>query len=694
MSGARRFEFSRGTSHKFWEIKRDGPHVAVRYGRIGTLGQASTRREKTAEAAAAAVEKLIKEKLRKGYQPALVATGDESTSDDSGARKTAAKRSAVIPPQPAPNLPDEVSTTRPKRSESLLCLSGAGQIPLEFKDALRFADRARHVSVDAITKGLLKLRRIYKLETAGAIPAWVGQLRSLRSLQCQGSFKKLPAVLAALPHLQFLHLDDSALESLEGIERFPALRAVTVGGTPLAEELETFASFAKSIKGAKLDDFLVGLQFTRAARAAPKDRKQLLQALRDDALDDESDLRSSDLSGERFEDLYITHDLRGANLSNTIWLRCDFEGASLAGANLSGATFHDCYFSESSHEDSGNLGKVRARAATWIGCGGELRFRAADLSGARLLDLEPDVALDLGGAKAVALVLEASFASEKEHSVNAKGADLRGAQITFDVTARRRSEIAKKKGSRFAWVKSHLKGAKLDASARVHYVPLDGATPSVTPPRRPGDIDPKGPAAKQLATLHAANASLWAIIADANDATSWRGAVDDGDKNDDFQRALRSKVDAPIAMGAAKGLLAEIGTNGYSPVLAIDGGVMLVDFKVSLDNRKEQCLALARRVAQWTLPMPPKRFGQITMRSGALAILLPYASGAFTRTQLSQAKAGKVYEEPSTHDRLLVPVPNGTYEVAHVPFRPIKGPGSYEDEVGEYGYALVIRKQK
>ena len=68
-STARRFEFSEGRSNKFWEISAVGTEVTVRFGRIGTEGQTQVKSFPDATAAGQHVERLIGEKVRKGYLP-------------------------------------------------------------------------------------------------------------------------------------------------------------------------------------------------------------------------------------------------------------------------------------------------------------------------------------------------------------------------------------------------------------------------------------------------------------------------------------------------------------------------------------------------------------------------------------------------------------------------------------------------
>lgn len=67
MGSTRSLELVAGGSGKFWEVTREGREVVVRYGRIGTTGQTTTKSLTTEDAAAVYVDKLIAEKLRKGY---------------------------------------------------------------------------------------------------------------------------------------------------------------------------------------------------------------------------------------------------------------------------------------------------------------------------------------------------------------------------------------------------------------------------------------------------------------------------------------------------------------------------------------------------------------------------------------------------------------------------------------------------
>lgn len=72
---SRRFEFVGGSSAKFWEISVAGREVTVRYGRIGTAGQSLTKSLIDDAAATRHADKLIGEKLAKGYVECALAAG-------------------------------------------------------------------------------------------------------------------------------------------------------------------------------------------------------------------------------------------------------------------------------------------------------------------------------------------------------------------------------------------------------------------------------------------------------------------------------------------------------------------------------------------------------------------------------------------------------------------------------------------
>jgi predicted DNA-binding WGR domain protein len=68
MATTRRFELVEGSSSKFWQIEVDAASYTVTYGRIGTAGVSKTTTCDSAVEASGDAEKLVREKLKKGYQ--------------------------------------------------------------------------------------------------------------------------------------------------------------------------------------------------------------------------------------------------------------------------------------------------------------------------------------------------------------------------------------------------------------------------------------------------------------------------------------------------------------------------------------------------------------------------------------------------------------------------------------------------
>jgi predicted DNA-binding WGR domain protein len=68
-----RYEFSEGTSNKFWQIDLNGASFTTTFGKIGTAGQTSTKSYDSDAKAQTEYTKLIAEKTKKGYQ--LVGAG-------------------------------------------------------------------------------------------------------------------------------------------------------------------------------------------------------------------------------------------------------------------------------------------------------------------------------------------------------------------------------------------------------------------------------------------------------------------------------------------------------------------------------------------------------------------------------------------------------------------------------------------
>ena len=84
-----------GVSHKFYEVIVQGIEVNIRYGRIGDKGKSQTKTYPTPEKAKVEAQKKINEKLKKGYEPAIMGvrkkraiTRRQVTSSNSTAKKS------------------------------------------------------------------------------------------------------------------------------------------------------------------------------------------------------------------------------------------------------------------------------------------------------------------------------------------------------------------------------------------------------------------------------------------------------------------------------------------------------------------------------------------------------------------------------------------------------------------------------
>lgn len=91
-----RYEFSEGTSNKFWQIDLSGKSFTTTYGKIGTAGQTTVKSYKTDAEAKKEYDKLIAEKTKKGYE--LVGDGGGSDDEDEEEEKPAKKVKAAAKP--------------------------------------------------------------------------------------------------------------------------------------------------------------------------------------------------------------------------------------------------------------------------------------------------------------------------------------------------------------------------------------------------------------------------------------------------------------------------------------------------------------------------------------------------------------------------------------------------------------------
>src|SRR5688572_17539545 len=88
-----RYEFSEGSSNKFWEITLEGTRYKVRYGKIGANGQTTVKDFGTEEKAKKEYDKIIGEKVKKGY--VLVGGDDAEEEGEDEDEKPAKKKPAA-----------------------------------------------------------------------------------------------------------------------------------------------------------------------------------------------------------------------------------------------------------------------------------------------------------------------------------------------------------------------------------------------------------------------------------------------------------------------------------------------------------------------------------------------------------------------------------------------------------------------
>jgi predicted DNA-binding WGR domain protein len=106
----RRFELVEGSSSKFWEVEAAGSELTVRFGRIGTTGQARTKACASQAAAEKERDALIKEKVGKGYVEANAPSSRHAEQPAAATAQAAVARvvaDTVPPAAPASAVPIE-----------------------------------------------------------------------------------------------------------------------------------------------------------------------------------------------------------------------------------------------------------------------------------------------------------------------------------------------------------------------------------------------------------------------------------------------------------------------------------------------------------------------------------------------------------------------------------------------------------
>lgn len=165
---SRKLVFKDGSSDKFWNIELDGSSHTVNFGRTGTMGQTQTKSFDDDEAARKSYDKLIAEKVKKGYVDidgsTPVAAAAETSEPKPKAKATKAKpaepKAAAVEAEAAP------VATKPTGKDASLTVTH--EIDLDPQDRFRATFRPRKPLERAKLAPFDKedcLRRLAKLKT-------------------------------------------------------------------------------------------------------------------------------------------------------------------------------------------------------------------------------------------------------------------------------------------------------------------------------------------------------------------------------------------------------------------------------------------------------------------------------------------------------------------------------------------------
>jgi len=147
-----RYEFSEGTSNKFWQIDLNGASFTTTFGKIGSSGQTSTKSFDTDAKALVEYNKLIAEKTKKGYQltsggTAVVAAAPAAPKAAPAPKPVAAAPVAAAPTPAAPPPTTPVVVPAPP--------AGSGPAVVMTEAAVRAAEKelAAHCGIQPRTAG-------------------------------------------------------------------------------------------------------------------------------------------------------------------------------------------------------------------------------------------------------------------------------------------------------------------------------------------------------------------------------------------------------------------------------------------------------------------------------------------------------------------------------------------------------------
>ena len=162
-----RYELVEGSSSKFWEVLVEGSTLSVRFGRIGTNGQTKDKDFDSAEAATKEKNKLVKEKIGKGY--ALAGAGNapvQATPEPAAAAAAKTKLTKAETDAAAP-----VESTQPAEGDRSAAAAAVPKLP----------PPAASADLDGLLKAALPTRS-RPGEALGAGTAWQRFAAGLKEL--------------------------------------------------------------------------------------------------------------------------------------------------------------------------------------------------------------------------------------------------------------------------------------------------------------------------------------------------------------------------------------------------------------------------------------------------------------------------------------------------------------------------------
>jgi len=128
-----RYEYSEGTSNKFWEIELSGTAYTSKWGRIGGSMSSSTKSYGDAAAARKEYDKLVNEKVKKGYQLVGGAASKVAKPNGKAAKAPPKVAKPVAPSGPARNAElEKAIAANPDDADAYLVyadwMQGAGEV--------------------------------------------------------------------------------------------------------------------------------------------------------------------------------------------------------------------------------------------------------------------------------------------------------------------------------------------------------------------------------------------------------------------------------------------------------------------------------------------------------------------------------------------------------------------------------------